>query len=712
MPLRPLHISQSGSPDANRIAPNSLLEYEQHGRPLLAAALAERKGRWLIVNEEETELELPANRLYLLPGQVPRDAASPKSKAAYLKGLLEKAAQEAKSLNLGDVWEVVLGEVKELSAKEIAEVGFGDNSTVHHIAVRRLLISGDGTLYFKRKKNGFEPRPADVVEQLRLQAEAERQREEKRRALIESIIAKLEDPRVELPDSAAKLEQLAALGKDAEDYRASEGILNEIIEKSGLSITGRVENKAFNLLAACGHFSRDQNLSIIRYGRKPLFSDNAQSSAASLVASLKEINTADRVDLSSLTPITIDDLYTRDIDDALSLEAEGPLWRVGIHISDVAAFISKKSVLDKESLLRGSSLYCADQRIPMLPVELSENILSLVDGEKRLAMSFFITLDDRCLIKDWSILRSHLVVKHRLNYELVDELLRLPPSSAPLISKEVDETIRSLSRIATQLENNRVAQGATQFMRREMNARLTEDNRIIIEESNDNTPARKLVSELMILANTVTAVHAKKQGFPIIYRGQDPPEVNPEDEGHNIPEGLARDFFRRSFLKRSSLSSKPLVHSGLAVEAYTYVTSPIRRAADLVNQRQLASALAGRRLEYSEEELDEVIAELGISLDEAMQIQRERNRYWLLRYLMQENISELDAVILKTDGHRPLAELGIIRSIYPFTPIEEPPGDKNSWRARIGQTVKLQIENIDPRSDLIVLKEKKVPGKS
>src|SRR5690606_2755428 len=120
-----------------------------------------------------------------------------------------------------------------------------------------------------------------------------------------------------------------------------------------------------------------------------------------------------------------------------------------------------------------------------------------------------------------------------------------------------------------------------------------------------DTPSRLIVSEMMILANRLAADRAAADGIPIIFRTQEPPdEPPPQTEG--LPEPMQFELLRKSF-KRSRLSLDPAPHAGLGLGAYTQMSSPIRRYADLVTQRQFAAALERQPFPYDKDELLAVI---------------------------------------------------------------------------------------------------------
>jgi exoribonuclease-2 len=245
-----------------------------------------------------------------------------------------------------------------------------------------------------------------------------------------------------------------------------------------------------------------------------------------------------------------------------------------------------------------------------------------------------------------------------------------------------------------------------QFSRREMGVRIEADGRLSLQETNEDTPAHKLVSEMMILGNETAALFGREHSLPMIYRSQEAPDVNPEQQGLEIAEGPARDYFQRSFLKRSLTGAVSGSHYGLGLPAYVQITSPLRRAADLMNQRQLMHYLQTQEALYSAEQLSELHASLETGLDEAMLIQRERNRYFLLKYLKQEQISRIEAIVIKTDGPKPLAELDRIFMLSPFHPLSDM-RSPDVARKRRGERILLRIDSLDPRADSLVLREVK-----
>jgi exoribonuclease-2 len=181
---------------------------------------------------------------------------------------------------------------------------------------------------------------------------------------------------------------------------------------------------AFKLLVKMGEIREDENLLIYRYGIPTQWTSEALRESEKIYQdctvpslSIKK----KRTDLTTLPLFSIDSETTRDIDDALSIEREETGCRVGIHIADVAEHIAPGSHLDKEAAERTTSLYLPEGTIPMFPPLLSEDALSLVDGENRLAISVIIHFDHSYAVTEYAIFPSVIKVRHRYTYTHSDE---------------------------------------------------------------------------------------------------------------------------------------------------------------------------------------------------------------------------------------------------------------------------------------------------
>ena len=699
MPLAPIG---SNSRNENTIHPGSLVEYEQHGRPVLAKAVSEQRGKWLVANDEGAEVEIPAIRLYLYPAPPPALQNTP------LADLNGQAAKGSQTIDLHKVWEHINVRSREYSVSELAQVVFGNDMFFSHLVTRRALLLDK--VYFKRGKNGFEPRPEEQVLELRQKAELEQQRAVRREALLDSLVRKGKGEAVEFPAEIEWLEQIAAVGRAGEFHHEAVGIFNQAVAALGGETTGGpLDERIFRFLVKIGHFSPDQNLSFLRQRRPVKFDAEIEHEADAFVRAADRPFEPNRIDLREVRAIAIDNQSTKDVDDALSLEISGNGYRLGIHISDVAALIRPESEIFKESLYRATTVYCVDSTAPMMPAQLSEGSLSLLAGADRRALSFLIDLDSEFRVVGRTVVRSILRVSSRYSYDQVDRLLFDGQSAGDPIDPESAALIQRLWEAAGRNEAQRLGRGATQMPRRELFPEIGPDGSIKFVESGEDTPAHRMVGELMILANETAALYARDNRIPLAFRGQEPPDRPIEEMVAQTPDGPAREYHRRGALKRSTVGTIPLPHFGLGVDAYAQVSSPIRRAGDLINQEQITSFLDGGKPRFTAAELTEFFERLEGGLDEAQIIQRQRRRYFLIRHLTADGRTELQGTIVRTDAPRPLVELDGVCAIFVFNPSHGVVQSGESItvldRARLGERIKLRIVKSDPRRELLLLDE-------
>jgi len=213
---------------------------------------------------------------------------------------------------------------------------------------------------------------------------------------------------------------------------------------------------------------------------------------------------------------------------------------------------------------------------------------------------------------DASIYPARIPIMERLDYEQVDRILE---SGSP--GGDVADTVLRLHTAAIQLRQRRRTAGAVLVQRREAKVRV-HDGDVTITVLDNASPARTLVAEFMLLSNFVAARHAAANRIPLIYRVQ--PNIGGGDLGSLRPR----------------LSLHPEYHAGIGLDFYAQLSSPIRRYADLVLQRQLLGALEhgdGRNQIYTDDELLTVLAGAENAEASGRELERRAKRYWILRYL-------------------------------------------------------------------------------
>ncbi len=662
-----------------------LLEYDLHGKPLLAIANEKRGTKYLIINENGEELSLNENRLHIY--QYENSHLTPTD----LSNLSKSLNTLANSYPIEALWESLKTKA-EFTLDEVFQLTEKEDSLENKASLRRSLLIHN--LYFKRSEKGFRPRTQEEVDHGKL-ADKERMQAETNKLSLQLALQKRlsGNTKAPLPPSINCLEEIAALGKKSHHTKTYSDLIENIIAKyPPKSHLKYIEQKAFYILREIEHFSENQNLSPIRLGRPVAFDSQERTEAEQLFRESKTITSDNRLDLSHLFTVTIDSEDTQDFDDALSLEeidGEQYLW---VHIADSSSHIKGNSTLFNTLIRRATSIYCPDETIPMLPPSLSEGVLSLKEGLKRFAISFKFRLVD-LVPSPVSIHLSTIKVSKRYSYDDVDSIL------CDQLDHPHFSLFHTLWDVSSNRELFRLENGAILFNRRDLAPSINKNQKIKLVVNSDDTPARKLVSEMMILTNEYAGTFATQNNLPFVYRSQEAPDIDIETYSAGVPDGPAREFARRGLLKKSNISLQANKHAGLGLATYCQVTSPIRRAMDHILINQLRGYLEDGRTSYSSDDLSSLLQQLQLGADEAQIIQRERGRYWLLKYMEQEKFKSFSGTIIRVDGARPLIELDDLYCIFTFNPATE----VNS--TRLGEKIKVTITKLDPQNEKLYLSE-------
>jgi exoribonuclease-2 len=215
-------------------------------------------------------------------------------------------------------------------------------------------------------------------------------------------------------------------------------------------------------------------------------------------------------------------------------------------------------------------------------------------------------------------------------------------------------------------------------------------------EITDPSPARALVAEAMILTGSVVASHAAELGLAMPFRGQPASELPPESELQALPEGPVRHAALRRCLSRGSTSAAVSPHFSLGLPAYVQVTSPIRRYADLVAQRQLAASLAGQEpLEATQ--MEELLQELDPVIREGIQISREDQRHWQQVWFEQHRSERWQAIFLR--WLRPQDRLALVH----LEALAMDQAVRAPESCQPGDALTVQVQQVDSLSDLLRL---------
>ncbi len=400
-------------------------------------------------------------------------------------------------------------------------------------------------------------------------------------------------------------------------------------------------------------------LSIIRkYHLPEEFSREVMQAAEAIAEEVDEVESAQREDLRNRFIITIDPDDARDFDDAIEVEelpASGGGWRLGVHIADVSHYVPPGSVLDREAFARGNSVYLADRVIPMLPERLSNGVCSLKPQVDRLTYSVFIDFAPGGRIRHVRFARTVIHSAARLTYKQAFALLQGSPKASPLAAQ-----LHRAWKLASLLRTKRYAAGSLELDMPEVKVHLDERGRPVRLEKVENDISHQLIEEFMLAANEVVARELKNRNFPAIYRVHEDPDADRLLEFRDFvqsydyrigdltqraelqkllkmtrdkPEEEAIKLALLKSLKRAAYATTPLGHYGLAKVNYTHFTSPIRRYADLVVHRSLATLLGEeKRSRVAAAELTRVAAHISATERVAQEAERESTKLKKLEF--------------------------------------------------------------------------------
>ncbi|MFC1969896.1 ribonuclease catalytic domain-containing protein [Chloroflexota bacterium] len=391
--------------------------------------------------------------------------------------------------------------------------------------------------------------------------------------------------------------------------------LGEANESRVLRELGRSQNpqNAHSLLLDLGRWNKRFNPYPRRFG-VPL---------SAPVTNLPELPGEDRVDLTHLPAFAIDNAWTTDTDDALSLEGPNRLW---VHVADVAALVLPDSPADLEARKRAASLYLPEMTVPMLPAEASER-LALGIRDVSPALSFGLDLDSEGGIVGMEIVPSWVRVS-RLNYEQAEDMLH-------------DLPFEGLLCLAQNNESRRKRNGAVSIELPEVDIHV-EDGEVVFHPVR-SLKSQMIVREAMLMAGEAVADYALREGIPFAFSTQEATQIPA------LPDGLAGIYALRRFMKRGQLKSLPARHAGIGLDMYTQVTSPIRRYQDLIVHQQLRAHIRGHDLLTSQEMLQRLGA-AGAVTSNMRQVERLSNLHWTMVYLSETPQWHGEGVIVEADG--------------------------------------------------------------
>ena len=613
------------------ISSGTLVEYIDGGKFLCGLVLRAVDKKLHLVNQNGREVNLPDSRIVLASHLRHNPESGREKQLAILKQAAERRTALVPTINLDELWEIAAEEQQpDFSVEFLAELHFGEPADDDQTAAFLRAVFAD-PLFFKYRNGAIVVQTPEQVEQLQAQREKEQQTArflEIAAVNIQQIFQGQEVPLALWPERDQCLSWLGdaiLFGADSEHDEIS----RQLLKKAGLT----APHAGHQVLVNAGCWDRDENLALLRSDHPVIFPDPCIETAENLKEATAEELLADpkRRDLRSLNTLTIDGSFTRDYDDAIHVERKDDRVELGIHITDVTYYIPPKSPLFAEAQERSTSIYFPEGHVPMLPKSLSLDLCSLIKDKVRPTISFLLTLAADGSVLQTSIVPAVITVKRQLSYREADGLIGTDPE------------LTLLNTIHEQLRKRRVERGALLLSLPDVNIDTRDRQNIQIHLSPVDTPSRSLIAELMILANGIAADYLAGREAPGLFRSQPPPRKRIISGVQNSLQDIA---LQRRFLARGELTSNAKPHSGLGLNCYTTITSPIRRFLDLAMQHQLSSMIRGHGILFSGDECKTFSGILQQKLARANAVRQQRHRYWILRYLEPRQGQLVNAMVV------------------------------------------------------------------
>ena len=346
-------------------------------------------------------------------------------------------------------------------------------------------------------------------------------------------------------------------------------------------------------------------------------------------AEVSEKDCEGRMDLRALPIFTIDSAETKDIDDAISLTrtSDGG-FELGVHIADVSNYVKPGTELDNEAFSRATSVYYADQVVPMLPKALSNGICSLNENELRLAFSCLMRLDKEGNLTDYRFVKSIIRSRVKGVYSEINALLA-GTADAEIKAKYADviDQLPAMKELYGHRARLRKERGCMDIESGEVKLILDENGRCIDVKKRTSGESESMIEEFMLLANQCAAHFARVKQIPFVYRVHEEPNAEKLERLHALLQACGiNDHFAKEVPTPKELSAilegvrgtpyeqiintgmlrcmskalyeeKPKGHYGLVLKDYAHFTSPIRRYPDLAIHRIMTDMLKGTEKE-------------------------------------------------------------------------------------------------------------------
>lgn len=350
------------------------------------------------------------------------------------------------------------------------------------------------------------------------------------------------------------------------------------------------------------------------------FPDSVVKEAQAVAQPITPEERVGRTDYTKDLVFTIDGEDARDFDDAVSLVKKGGKYYLQVHIADVSHYVKEGGKIDQEAFKRGTSVYFPDHVLPMLPVELSNDMCSLNPDVDRLTLSVEMVFDDKANILNYNINKGIIHSKYRMTYTKITQILNGDKALCKQYAKIVP-MVQDMAELAKLMIARRDAAGQLDFDIAETQVVVDENYNTVDIIKKPRELSHRLIEQFMVITNEVVARHFDKLNLPFVYRVHENPTpekisafasfaaglglklnkaANPKDfqalliqsKDQTYSSALSKIMLRS--MQKARYATDNLGHFGLALKDYCHFTSPIRRYPDLTIHRIISYALENK----------------------------------------------------------------------------------------------------------------------
>ncbi|PWT75657.1 MAG: ribonuclease II [Proteobacteria bacterium] len=549
-----------------------------------------------------------------------------------IQGFLDAAQKAAEQIDLDFLWECCPQD--EFAYDTLAKEYFGHPPNAYEAAALLLRLHAAPMYFYKKGKGRYRPAPPDALKAALASVERKRLQALQQAQYVEQL------EHSHLPDTFQPLiaQLLYAPNRNTIEVKA--------LEEAAASL----RLTPLQLLERCGAVPSSHQYHLNRF----LFEHFSRGTG---FPEVDDDPPAIDLPLSEVKAFSIDDVTTTEIDDAFSVTPlHGGGWQVGVHIAAPALGVQPGGVIDGIGAARLSTVYMPGCKITMLPDPVIARY-SLAEGEVRPAVSLYLEVSADLAVRASRTVVERLRIAANLRHASLEEQFNEDTLAVGVSAFPFAQELKLLWELAEVLEAGRGRPEPMRGPQMDYNFYVDGD-RVRIVERRRGSPVDKLVAEMMILVNSEWGRALAEAGVAAIYRAQGNGKVR--------------------------MSTVPSAHQGLGVPQYIWASSPLRRYVDLVNQRQIIAWNRGEPVPYSgnSEALLTAMRDFESAYETYAEFQRTMERYWCLRWLLQEQITVTRAEVLREN----LVKIDRI----PLTARVASLPDLNS-----GAVVSLTIANID-----------------